>query len=51
MLTTSSSATSVLAQQYTAPKAGNPSGNSPIKSDNTTATGGMMNKPAAGNAM
>ena len=29
MLATSSSATSVLAQQYTAPKAGNPSGNRP----------------------
>ena len=51
MLATSGSVTSVLAQQYTAPKAGNPSGNSPMKSGNTTATGGMMNKPAAGNAM
>jgi hypothetical protein len=51
MLATSSSATLVLAQQYTAPKAGNPSGNSSMKSGNTTATGGMMNKPAAGNAM
>ena len=51
MLATSGSATSVMAQQYTTPKAGNPSGNSPMKSGNTTSTGGMMNKPAAGNAM
>jgi hypothetical protein len=51
MLATSGSAASVLAQQYTTPKAGNPSGNSPMKSGNTTSTGGMMNKPAAGNAM
>jgi len=55
-LATSGSAASVLAQQYTAPttvpKAGNPSGNSPMKSGNTTSAGGMMNKtaPAAGNA-
>ena len=55
MLATSGSAASVLAQQYTAPptapNAGNPSSNSPMKSGNTTSTGGMMNKPAAGNAM
>ena len=51
MLATSGSATSVMAQQYTTPMAGNPSGNSPMKSGNTTSTGGMMNKPAAGNAM
>ena len=51
MLATSGSAASVLAQQYTTPKAGNPSGNSPMKSGNTTPAGGMMNKPAAGNAM
>ena len=54
MLATSGSAASVLAQQYTAPptaqKAGNPSGNSPMKSGNTTSAGGMMNKTAAGNA-
>ena len=56
MLATSGSAASVLAQQYTAPpttpKAGNQSGNSPMKSGNTTSAGGMMNKPAAatGNA-
>ncbi len=55
MLATSGSAASVLAQQYTAPptapNAGNPSSNSPMKSGNTTPAGGMMNKPAAGNAM
>ena len=54
MLATSGSAASVLAQQYTAPptapKAGNPSGNSPMKSGNTTSATGMMNKTAAGNA-
>ena len=54
MLATSGSAASVLAQQYTAPptaqKAGNPSGNSPMKSGNTTSAGGMMNKSSAGNA-
>jgi hypothetical protein len=53
MLATSGAA-SVLAQQYTAPpaapKAGNPSSNSPMKSGNTTSAGGMMNKTAAGNA-
>ncbi|MGB7956135.1 MAG: hypothetical protein WCF23_19350 [Candidatus Nitrosopolaris sp.] len=51
MLATSGSATSVLAQQYTAPNAGNPSSNSPVKSGNTTSTGGMINRPAAGNAI
>jgi hypothetical protein len=54
MLATSGSAASVLAQRYsaptTAPISGNPSGNSPMKSGNTTSAGGMMNKTAAGNA-
>jgi Flp pilus assembly protein TadD len=54
MLATSVSAASVLAQQYTAPptspKAGNATGNSPMKSGNTTSAGSMMNKTATGNA-
>ena len=53
MLATSGSAVSVLAQRYTAPTtapmSGNPSGNSPMKSGNTTSPGGMMNKPGSGN--
>src|SRR5437870_8669458 len=53
MLATSGSAASVLAQRYTAPTtapmSGNPSGNSPMKSGNTTSPGGMMNKTGSGN--
>ena len=52
MLATSGSAASVLAQRYTAPTtapmSGNPSGNLPMKSGNTTSAGSMMNKTAAG---
>lgn len=54
MLATSVSAASVLAQQYTlpptSPKAGNATGNSPMKSGSTTSAGSIMNKTAAGNA-